>query len=121
MKKLFFFALLFSPVLIFTQNWSTVTKSCFIEVLPAVRTTHVPEAGWLEIFPNPTAGWVFVRLPETVEDMACKVLDAKGRVVLQQIILGDQPGLNLGSLLPGLYYLVLTNGQMEWRLKIVRV
>lgn len=98
----------------------TITKSCFIEVLAAVRTTHGPEAGWLEIFPNPTAGWVFVRLPETVEDMACKVLDAKGRVMLQQIIVGDQPGLNLGSLPSGLYYLVLTGEQALWKAKIIK-
>ena len=79
----------------------------------------------LTVFPNPSNGEMTLTLnaPETTS-ATLRIMDASGRVVLNQILTGFndnfQMNLNLGDQTPGIYFLqVLTDGEVFARRLIV--
>ncbi len=81
----------------------------------------------LQVWPNPTSDKIEIEL--NIQDKGnytIKVLNAMGACVVQDLISFEMPGdysfilEAFGKLAPGMYYVVVTNGQSEYSAKVVR-
>ena len=77
--------------------------------------------GNVNVFPNPTAGWLQVRFHEEVGVARLLLYDLWGKPVLEQQTEGPDTSLNLYGLPPGVYFLqVIQSGKDTAIYKIVK-
>lgn len=76
----------------------------------------------LEIFPNPTASKVQLRLPASLNGMLdLRIYDVQGKIVLQtERSAQPEITLNLQNLASGLYTILLTDGESYFQGKVVK-
>ncbi len=73
------------------------------------------DRGNIEIFPNPATDVLNILQKEPAKEITCKVYDITGRMQLQSDVTGEQSQLDIRSLSPGMYMLVLCSdkGHLE--------
>jgi hypothetical protein len=76
-------------------------------------------AGFIKVYPNPSSNSISIFSGDVllVNTMA-RVMDASGRLVLQEKIIALPHSLNIEKLVPGIYYLQLSNGS---KIKMIKV
>ena len=93
-------------------------------VVDDLVSTNTPDwAGLVSVYPNPTAGWVNVALPNDAlgsTDLRFMVFDATGRLVLeQQTAAQKQTALDWSVLADGLYTLLIRTERGQAAFKVV--
>ncbi|MBN8679909.1 MAG: T9SS type A sorting domain-containing protein [Chitinophagales bacterium] len=74
-------------------------------VVQLVVGTDDPQRNAFLIYPNPTADWVSVLLPESLREGVIEVLDASGRKIMSVPVAGNPTPLHLQSL-PSAQYVI---------------
>ena len=77
---------------------------------PAFTSTTDPAATPIRVFPNPVGNLLYLENGQSREQL--RVLDASGRVVVQHVAtFGNTEGIDVSRLVPGLYFLELSDGE----------
>ncbi|MDX5321244.1 MAG: T9SS type A sorting domain-containing protein, partial [Bacteroidota bacterium] len=71
----------------------------------------------LQLYPNPSTGWVNIELPEGMEQVV-RIYDMQGRMVKELSASSHQLSVNLNDLTPGLY--VVKSGTLSEKLSLIR-
>lgn len=99
--------------------WNYNTLSWFISLRDiyhyskhtiVVGNTPVQEKQSVQIYPNPSDGWIWVELTEQV-DFRAEVYSVTGQKVRTMLIKNGHAALNLTGLNPGTYLLILTTNE----------
>ncbi|HFA48398.1 MAG TPA: T9SS type A sorting domain-containing protein [Bacteroidetes bacterium] len=116
----------FEPDTVITYNWwgNEDNKAFPIVQLEYTLADGSRKATWLkgfvtsvsdlpaidfQLFPNPAQDYLVVNLPEPVNGQ-CDVYDLNGRILISKKLSGNELRLELKSIGPGHYYLVLKDG-----------
>lgn len=94
-------------------NWSKLTT----RVIPTGIEKGVAEIR-VQIYPNPTQSSVFIDCDKSLSGI--KLLDAEGRVLMENASANEHALLSLADLKSGLYFLHLTTSEGEIIRKIIR-
>jgi PKD repeat protein len=92
----------------------TIRKTCLVEVIQGSSAQTEASVQDLRIFPNPAAETVFVTWPNSESELQCTITDVTGRIVIQTMIRNETPGLNVQSLPPGWYQVMLQSKKGRW-------
>jgi PKD repeat protein len=92
--------------------------SSVTQTVDVVNSIFDIENSGIRIFPNPTNGIITI---QAQDNFKCRVLDAAGRVVFDNIIItnGLKSLVDLSVLAPGNYHLILTNSMKNYSTQIV--
>jgi PKD repeat protein len=92
--------------------------SSVTQTVDVVNSVFDIENSGIRIFPNPTNGIITI---QAQDNFKCRVLDAAGRVVFDNIIItnGLKSLVDLSVLAPGNYHLILTNSMKNYSTQIV--
>ncbi len=74
----------------------------------------------LQLYPNPTSGWVTLEISGTDEIMTAEVYNLVGALIYRTTVTAPRTRLDLGSLATGTYLLKIVNARKE-RLRVWRV
>lgn len=64
-------------------------------------------------YPNPTSGSLTIQLKQDISNQHYQIIDQFGRILLEDIILNKKTVISIDHLVPGIYFLKLTNSQFE--------
>ncbi len=72
----------------------------------------------LKIFPNPTTDYIKLNIKHEAE---LKVIDPLGKVILQTYLHPGDHQVNLSEQHTGMYYLIFSNNDIQWKTKILKL
>lgn len=108
----------FLPAMLNTITWFNGQKTpC--QAFP-VSTTNLDYSEAIQIYPNPTTGFIELNLTElpTTKPLICRVLSMSGQVLSERILAGDMyPQLHL-DYPQGMYILTLNNEDVSVKRKV---
>ncbi|MBK9290899.1 MAG: T9SS type A sorting domain-containing protein [Bacteroidetes bacterium] len=78
--------------------------------ITAVTTLAETNSNRFEVFPNPASGQQ-VRITHAMNQPKVQITDLNGRLVASEQLFTGKQDINIGGLKPGLYYIVLNDGQ----------
>ncbi|MEM1319261.1 MAG: T9SS type A sorting domain-containing protein [Bacteroidota bacterium] len=90
-----------------------------ILVSELVSTFELAKGGELHIFPNPTTNWLHLQSTPTSTGQL-QLLDATGRLLLQQAFTGGAQRLDLSRYSSGLYFLHINIGKQRIAAKVIK-
>ena len=74
----------------------------------------------MEVFPNPASSNLFMNISKDYDGATVTMVDALGREVLSQMVYSsDINAININSLSPGIYYIMLNNKEQFQQAKII--
>jgi len=74
----------------------------------------------LQIFPNPASDQVSIQLPESGSNARLRLFDANGKLVMEEMVAAGLQTLDISTLTPGIYQVVLDGGQIHQTTKLIR-
>lgn len=107
------FALLVAPTLAELQAAAQAAAAAYQQQVLAVAAPPAP-AGW-QVFPNPTAGRVYVGLPAGLGSAAVQIINALGQVVGMATLPAGGGDVSLAGLARGVYVLRVTGAGLTQR------
>jgi hypothetical protein len=93
-----------------TDGWGnskTTSKSVFVETCPdGINDASLNQ---LQIYPNPASNSITIDLENNHRSLNADIFDASGKLVLSTNITGEQTKIDISTLPPGSYQLVIEN------------
>ncbi|MDA3883298.1 MAG: T9SS type A sorting domain-containing protein, partial [Bacteroidales bacterium] len=85
----------------------TTSKSVFVETCPdGINDASLNQ---LQIYPNPASNSITIDLKNNHRSLNADIFDASGKLVLSTNINGEQTKIDISTLPPGSYQLVIEN------------
>ena len=89
---------------------SHVQSATWVKNISTGTNEQLPLSAW-QLYPNPAREFVYFECPEDMRGGLLDVYDTQGRLVVEKNITDQPERLNLHSLQPNMYVVVLKNGQ----------
>ena len=86
----------------------------------SVVPVNFAQMSFIEVYPNPASNDLFMNISKEYNNKMIKIVDALGREVVSQIIYSaNVNSININSLAPGVYYIMLNNAEEVHQAKII--
>lgn len=87
----------------------------------ALNIQQLSERGKLTLYPNPTEDDLIVRVTGAIANtFIAQVIDVNGKVLIEKTVERTEPGISVKELRPGVYNMIVSDGQQVYRAKFVR-
>lgn len=67
----------------------------------------------LQLFPNPSANYITIRMPKLIEELNYSILDLKGKIIVDGQLISKETRLNVKNYPVGVYFITITNKQQQ--------
>ena len=85
-----------------------------------IVSVNFNQVSFVEVFPNPASSNLFMNISKDYDGATVTMVDALGREVLSQMVYSsDINAININSLSPGIYYIMLNNKEQFQQAKII--
>jgi hypothetical protein len=72
----------------------------------SVNEKHLSE---IKLYPNPAKDFVYLKLPQNIQQTHIQILDVNGRVLLKQVVNNDIQSMDISQLNSGIYFIRIIN------------
>lgn len=74
----------------------------------------------IHLYPNPASQFITVQIPELSGKGVIFIYDFTGKLILTQDARGEFETINIGELRPGMYLVVVRNGNNNWTTNFIK-
>ena len=85
----------------------------------SINDITLEEQNQVQVFPNPTTGYIQIKLPEKIQEADIQLFDMQGRTVLKTK-LSQAFNLNINNLKPGVYIIKIKSGNKIYSSQIIK-